>query len=196
MFGAGAFLALILIVNAPVNGTPQTVSASCDQSGLREVRSLGVAARPESVTPPETAGGIDEMLKYRGFDVQVEFSGRGCQVAFIRFTTRNPQLHMRLSNLSSWLASIEISPIRRGFEVNARSTNGLSVRRAFDSQLPLIALVLWDNGQRRVLLDHEDFSDTGASTAIGFCRGKVSFFQFNWPEPGLGDKLRVPLCPK
>jgi hypothetical protein len=196
MFGAAVFLSLAFSASAPWNGTLPTISASCDEPGLKEVRSLGIVARPKNVTPPQHVGGIDEMLRYRGFDAQVEFSGKGCQVAFIRLTTRDPQLRMRLSNLSQWLAAIEISPARHGFEVTVQGKNGSSARRVFHSQLPLIALILWNNGQRRVMFDNENFSDGGPSTAVGFCAGKVSFFRFDWPEPGAGVNLRVPLCPK
>jgi hypothetical protein len=122
-----------------------------------------------------------------------------CVVSRIIIIAKVHPFHLRLADLSPWLASLDVKsddPPFKGFLTTAKARNGHAAGFPYENGTPVIIIELIGKQNRHVAVSNHPYTD---APGMGIARwhGQPFFFAQVWDEPGSGRNAPEfwPDCP-
>jgi hypothetical protein len=143
---------------------------------LRQLRAFGVTG-----TPTKLNSGT---LYFKNFEVDVD-DLPNCVVSGIVIIAKVHPFHLRLANLSPWLASLDVksedAPFK-GFATMVKARNGRAAGFPYETGTPVVMISLVEKQNRHVAVSNQPYTD---APGMGIARwhGQPFFFAQVWDEP-------------
>ena len=171
----------------PAGAAP--AESSCVAASLRQLRAFGVLQAPTKLG--------SATLYFKNFEVDVDALPH-CVISEIIIIARVHPFHLRLTNLSPWLASLDVKSDdvpSKGFYIIAKGRNGRVAGFPYEAGTPVVMISLIETQNRHVAVGNHPYTDA-PGMGIARCRGQLFFFAQVWDEPAPNNPPEFwPDCP-
>ncbi len=188
-----AAVVLLLVqgaANHPLLAAASVGQVPCKTAALRQIRSFGINNAPIKAN--------EGTLFFRNFEVDIQMLPNTCTVATMDIIAKVHPFHLRLANLSSWLASIDVKSEElpfKGFIATVTARNGHSTGFPFETGTPVVMISGIETQNRHIAVSNHPYTD---APGMGIARwhGQPFFFAQQWDEPAPHNPPELwPDCP-